>query len=112
MRLKRFANGFKRRRKKKIFDNRLTRGPGSLCQALGIHYRQDGTALWGDELWIEDRKIIVPPEKISTGPRIGVDYAAEDALLPYRFWISDNPFVSKMPKKTENAQAAFSTPAE
>ncbi|HET8573087.1 MAG TPA: DNA-3-methyladenine glycosylase [Edaphocola sp.] len=96
-----------RRRKKKTFDNSLTRGPGSLCQALGIHYRQDGTALWGDELWIEDRKITFRPEKISTGPRIGVDYAAEDALLPYRFFISGNPFVSKAPKKTEKSQVTF-----
>lgn len=92
-----------RRRKKKAFDNSLTRGPGSLCQALGIHYRQDGEALWDNELWIEDRKIIFSPEKISAGPRIGVDYAAEDALLPYRFWVTGNPFVSKTPKLSQRS---------
>ena len=31
---------------------------------------------------------------IVASPRIGVDYAEEDALLPYRFYIKDNPFVS------------------
>ena len=88
-----------RRRKKKTFDNSLTRGPGSLCQALSIHYRQDGTPLWSNELWIEDQNIVFSPEEISVGPRIGVDYAAEDALLPYRYWVTNHPFVSKAAKK-------------
>lgn len=83
------------RRKKKGLDNTLTRGPGSLCGAMGIHYRQDGTALWGEEIWIEDRGVRIPAGSISTGVRIGVAYAAEDALLPYRFWLKENPYVSK-----------------
>ena len=32
--------------------------------------------------------------KIIITQRIGVDYAAEDALLPYRFFIKDNTYVS------------------
>jgi len=31
----------------------------------------------------------VREEMVQTGPRIGVDYAGEDALLPYRFRIED-----------------------
>jgi DNA-3-methyladenine glycosylase len=36
-----------------------------------------------------------PEEQIAAVPRIGVAYAGQDALLPYRFYIKGNPFVSK-----------------
>lgn len=62
-----------------------TRGPGTVSQALGIHTRHTGTDLLGDTLYIEDTGITVPTSAIVTGPRIGVDYAGDDALLPYRF---------------------------
>lgn len=88
-----------KRRKKLQLDNTLTRGPGSLCGAMGITFHQDGISLMGDEIWIEDRKITIPNEAISIGERIGVAYAQEDALLPYRFWVKDNNYVSKMPRK-------------
>ena len=41
--------------------------------------------LSGDEIWIEDHDIVVAPAEITAGPRVGIDYAGEDALLPYRF---------------------------
>jgi DNA-3-methyladenine glycosylase len=31
---------------------------------------------------------------VGVAPRIGVDYAGEDALLPYRFYIKGNAYVS------------------
>lgn len=62
-----------------------TGGPGTLTQALGILTRHNGTDLLGDLIYIEDRRIAVPEQAVITGPRIGVDYAGEDALLPYRF---------------------------
>lgn len=93
------------RRRKKMLDNSLTRGPGSLCGALGIHYHQDGVPLCGNEIWIEDRGIKVPENHILSGPRIGVDYAGEDAQLPYRFWLKDNPFVSKVPKSKKKRKS-------
>lgn len=93
------------RRRKKMLDNSLTRGPGSLCGALGIHYCQDGVPLCGNEIWIEDRGIKVPENHILSGPRIGVDYAGEDAQLPYRFWLKDNPFVSKVPKSKKKRKS-------
>lgn len=86
-----------KRRNKTKQDITLTRGPGSLCQALGIHYGQSGESLLGDRIWIEDRGIKIPEDEIESGPRIGVAYAQEDALLPYRFWIRANPYVSKPP---------------
>jgi len=36
--------------------------------------------------------------EIAASPRIGVDYAGEDALLPYRFYVKGNPYVSGKPK--------------
>lgn len=61
-------------------------GPGSLTKALGITLAHNGLSLSSDLLWIEEGKTI-PEEKILVDPRIGVAYAKEDALLPYRFRI-------------------------
>lgn len=63
-------------------------GPGTVSRALGIHTRDNGIALSGDRIWIEDRGMVIPSSTIVAGPRIGVDYAGEDAKLPYRFRIS------------------------
>jgi DNA-3-methyladenine glycosylase len=92
------------RRKKAKLDHTLTRGPGSLCQALGIHTNQNGVSLTGNDIWIEDRGLVINPSAIASGPRIGVDYAGEDALLPYRFWLKDNPYVSKVPAKKKHTK--------
>lgn len=71
------------RRGKKQLDKTLTSGPGSLTRALGIDLSHYGIALNSSELWIADMGAKV--ENIEVTPRIGVDYAGEDALLPYRF---------------------------
>jgi DNA-3-methyladenine glycosylase len=63
----------------------LASGPGKLSTALGIHYSDSGESLDGNRIWIEDRGIIPADHQISVGPRIGIDYAEEDAHLPYRF---------------------------
>lgn len=76
-----------KRRNKKKSDKTLTSGPGSVSQALDIHYSHTGKDLLGDEIWIEDKGIKIHPNKIIEGQRIGVDYAGEDAKLPYRFRI-------------------------
>ncbi len=62
-----------------------TNGPGTAAQALGIHTKHSGHDLLGDPISIEDRGIIVPDDLVIVGPRVGVDYAGKDALLPYRF---------------------------
>lgn len=74
----------KRRKKEKVTPS-LTNGPGSLCQALGITKKQDGIDLSGNCIWLEDRNASVLPHRIQQGPRIGVGYAEEDALKPWRF---------------------------
>lgn len=73
------------RRNKSDIDSTLLSGPGSLAKGLGISSALTGTDLMGDVIWIEDHQISVSPDEITAGPRVGVGYADEDALLPYRF---------------------------
>lgn len=74
----------KRRNRKKL-DRTLSAGPGTVSQALGIHYSHSGLSLAGNKIWLEERNLIPDPGNVIVTPRIGVNYAAEDALLPYRF---------------------------
>ena len=60
-------------------------GPGKVSKLLGITVEDNGLSLCGDRLWIEDRRLLVPDSAIQVTPRIGVDYAGEDAKRPYRF---------------------------
>lgn len=83
------------RRKKKKLDFTLTSGPGSLSEALGITRNQNSVSLLDDEIWVEDHGISFPENKIIASPRVGVGYAKEDALLPWRFRIKENPWTSK-----------------
>ena len=75
-------------------DHNLTNGPGKLSIALGIDRRLDGADLLGNKVWLEEGEKIAR-SRILSGPRIGIDYAAEWKDKPWRFWIKDNPFVSK-----------------
>jgi DNA-3-methyladenine glycosylase len=74
-----------KRRGKKEKSPTLTHGPGTLSQALGIDTIHNGVSLMGPLIWIEDQGIQVDKDKILAGPRVGVDYAGEDAFLPWRF---------------------------
>lgn len=74
---------------KRINKNKInpafTNGPGKLSKALGITTKLNGNILTGNEIWIEDQQIVIPDSDIIISNRIGVDYAGEDAKLPYRF---------------------------
>ena len=79
---------------KKIADHTLTRGPGNVSKALGIYTHHTGTDLKSENFFIAKDSLRVKLHRIVESTRIGVAYAAEDALLPYRFFIKDNPYVS------------------
>ena len=80
---------------KKKLDNTLTKGPGNVSKALGISFKQhSGLSLLSKELFIAEDDFAINKKDIVASPRIGVDYAGEDAKLPYRFFIKGNPFVS------------------
>jgi DNA-3-methyladenine glycosylase len=72
----------------------LTRGPGNVAKAMGLHTSQTGMSLQSDQLYIADDGHTYEPDQVVATPRIGVDYAAEDALLPYRFIVKGNACVS------------------
>jgi len=71
-----------KRRNKKTLN--LTSGPGTVAQALGMKTIHSGFDLCGNKIWLEDKGANTY-NGIITSTRIGVAYAAEDALLPYRF---------------------------
>ncbi len=73
---------------------RITSGPGKLTKALGIDRTHNGKNLVSSDLWIEEG-IPVAKKEIVSATRIGIDYAGEDAKLPWRFYLKDNIWVSK-----------------
>ncbi|MGN6492097.1 MAG: DNA-3-methyladenine glycosylase [Agriterribacter sp.] len=75
-------------------DRTLTSGPGNVAKALGISTLHSGINLLGDAVFIADDGYKVAKKNILATPRIGVDYAGEDAMLPYRFIIKGNSYVS------------------
>jgi len=87
-----------RRTEKKQIDNTLVRGPGNVSKALGIYTTDTGTSLRSKNIYLSDDGFMYPKREIFSSPRIGVDYAGSDALLPYRFYIKGNPFVSGKPR--------------
>jgi DNA-3-methyladenine glycosylase len=98
-----------RQRRKGQTDHNLTNGPGKLCIAMGIDRSKDRADLLGREVWIEDYKAI-PRSRIASGPRIGIDYAEGWVDKPWRFWISDNQFVSRRPVQPKRPKKRYSPP--
>lgn len=69
-----------------------TDGPGKLARALGITREQNRQALWHGTLYLETG---MPPAKIVTTARIGVDYAGHWKDAPLRFYNAGSTWVSK-----------------
>lgn len=83
------------RRGKDTLSPELTAGPGRLSQALGIttdYYGADLTSK--NSIWIEDHGQTVSDDQIESSPRVGVDYAGEDAKRLWRFFLKDSKWVS------------------
>lgn len=72
----------------------LTGGPGLLTQALGISTRHYGLPLTGPHIWLEDRAEPVTDEQVVASPRVGIDYAGQDAALPWRFRLRGSAWTS------------------
>ena len=79
---------------KQKLDSTLTRGPGNVSKALGIATHHTNTSLLQSSIYIASDGYLPTKSQIAATPRIGVDYAGADALLPYRFIIKDSPYVS------------------
>ena len=85
----------KRRNMKKLLP-KLTAGPGILSQALGISINNSGVSLLNNSIWIEksDNNYPFGDFKIISSPRVGCQYAGEDAKNTWRFKIEGNSWVS------------------
>lgn len=84
----------RRRRGRTVPEASLARGPGNLCRALGIDRRLDGADLSTGPVIIVDAPR-VPAAAVATSARIGVDYAGDHALRPWRFYLRDSRAVSR-----------------
>jgi len=82
------------RRNHTKITSKLTAGPGLVTIALGITKKQYGTDLTGNKIWLEDRNEKFDEDQIIASPRVGVDYAGVDALLPWRFRLKGNRYTS------------------
>jgi len=83
------------RRKMAALKPNITKGPGAMSQALGVDRNINAMDLQDDIIWIEDVNYPLNKKQIVATTRIGIDYAGEDALLPWRFYIRDNIYVSR-----------------
>ncbi len=69
----------------------LTSGPGKVCQAFGINREYYGEDLISGRIYLLNQKKL-PEEAIVRTTRIGIKKSAE---LNWRFYLKDNPFVSR-----------------
>jgi DNA-3-methyladenine glycosylase len=70
----------------------LTNGPGKLTKAMNITMEDYGHPLTSPPLYIRSG---INPESISVGKRIGIENSGEAKDYPWRFWITDNDYVSR-----------------
>ncbi len=82
------------RRGKEQLKANVTAGPGSMSQALGIKTHHTGLVIGESNIRIKSGSNSIAREMIIASPRVGVGYAGEDALLPYRFRIKGSKWSS------------------
>ncbi|MGN6604323.1 MAG: DNA-3-methyladenine glycosylase [Ginsengibacter sp.] len=75
-------------------DKTLTRGPGNVGKALGIFKHHSGLFLLDQQIYLLDDSTKYSLKEIGVSKRIGVESAGADALLPYRFYVKGNKYVS------------------
>lgn len=79
-----------KRREMKELKKNISGGPGTVGVALGINKIHSGIDLLSEKIWIEDRKLIVDPQKVTVSNRIGVESAGDAAHYPFRFVLKVN----------------------
>jgi DNA-3-methyladenine glycosylase len=82
-----------------IPERELGRGPGSLCQAMGIDRGLDGVDLCSSGSVLEVGTLAgwepLPASAVSSGPRVGISVAAD---WPWRYWVTGERAVSSYKK--------------
>jgi len=84
----------KRRRGIEVLTN-LTNGPGKLTKSMGITIEDYGHPLTSSPLFIAKG---IYPDSISAGKRIGINNSGEAKDYPWRFWVTNNKYVSRHQK--------------
>lgn len=94
MSINRYNRKYNELSKKQMLN--LTSGPGKLCIALNIDRSNNKEDLCGNTLYIEDNQNSSNVAfEIVSSKRIGIDYAEEAKEFMWRFYIKDNPYISK-----------------
>ncbi|ETR68129.1 MAG: DNA-3-methyladenine glycosylase [Candidatus Magnetoglobus multicellularis str. Araruama] len=70
----------------------VSNGPGKLAQAFGLTRADNATVLTSPKSRIYLEDINYPPQEVVTTTRIGIKNGKD---YPYRFYLRDNPYVSK-----------------
>ncbi len=83
--------GLARDRRRNAPDRDLARGPARLCEALAIDLEDNGAWLGDGPLTLTLPGAGVSPDRLRTGPRVGLRHAADH---PWRFWVEGEPTVS------------------
>lgn len=88
------VDGIELMKKRRGIDDlkKLTNGPGKLTKAMSITMEDYGQTFYDSSLYIAEGFY---PSAISTGTRIGIHNSGEAKNYPWRFWITNNPYVSK-----------------
>lgn len=73
----------------------VSNGPGILTKAMGITADMTKCSLVSNLIWLEEGVVDKGKIEIVVSRRVGVDYAEEDAELPWRFYLNGNINVSK-----------------
>ncbi len=82
------------RRKQEKLTKNIAAGPGLVVVAMGIKKSQNGISLLENEIWIEDATPIAE-KNIIASPRVGMNFEGPYKLIPWRFKILNNQYVSK-----------------
>jgi len=72
-----------------------TNGPGKLCRALDIDINLNHIDLTISDLIYLENGLEVSEDEIIATKRVNIDYAGADKERLWRFFIKDNPFVSR-----------------
>ena len=81
------------RRGARVADRDLARGPGNLTRAFGIDGTHDGARLDRGPTWIAAP--VTAPATVAVGPRIGLGSQNQARDWPLRYWLPDEPAVSR-----------------
>ena len=73
----------------------LARGPARLAQALGLNRAMDGADLFSGPLELILPETPANPATVSSGPRVGVAGVGGSTAYRWRYWLTDDPTVSR-----------------